>query len=232
MFNKKPILKYESAIKSYPNSIQTATSKIPEWYKKIPKWQNNEITDTRKGMKPSVKACPPFLDALSCGYIVTLPFDLYVDKVNESPYVMWKDPAFYVDWRERPADGNVVPAGHYPMEYTWKTFTSWEVPKGYSMLVTHPLNRHDLPFTTLSGIIDGGFALPSNGSIPFYIKKDFIGLIEQGTPIMQIIPFKQEKWNLEQTEGLVQEGVLNAEASQLKFLGWYKQNIWNKKSYQ
>src|SRR5215475_8103617 len=29
-----------------------------------------------------------------------------------------------------------------------------EAPEGYAVLLTHPLNRVDLPFTTLTGIVD------------------------------------------------------------------------------
>ena len=31
---------------------------------------------------------------------------------------------------------------------------SIEAPEGYSLLFTHPVNRFDLPFTTLSGLVD------------------------------------------------------------------------------
>ena len=33
-------------------------------------------------------------------------------------------------------------------------FWTFEMPAGYSLLITHPFNRHDLPFVTLTGLVD------------------------------------------------------------------------------
>lgn len=232
MFRKKPLIKYQSAIQEYPNILSMAKTHIPEWYKKIPRWKNNKMFTLENGMAPTVKQCVPFMDALSCGYIVTLPYDLYVHNNNGSPYLVWRELEFPPKWREDVANENVVPAGHYSREYIWDPCVSIEVPEGYSMLLTHPLNRHDLPFTTLSGIIDGGFATPPHGSFPFYIKTGFDGVIEQGTPIMQIIPFKQDIWQSEQSKDLLKKGLSSNQQSSLKFTGWYKNTIWNRKDYQ
>ncbi len=118
------------------------------------------------------------------------------------------------------------------MEYTWNACVSFSVPKGYNMLVTHPLNRYDLPFTTLSGIIEGEYVVQPSGSFPFYIKHGFTGLIEQGTPIFQIIPFKTESWESQKIEGLSKIGTTNQKASNLVFNGWYKNKFWTRKEYK
>ena len=36
----------------------------------------------------------------------------------------------------------------------FNNFSTIELPPGYSLLVTHPINREDLPFTTLTGLVD------------------------------------------------------------------------------
>ena len=36
----------------------------------------------------------------------------------------------------------------------FNNFWTIETPPGYSMLITHPFNRPDLPFTTLTGLVD------------------------------------------------------------------------------
>ena len=99
------------------------------------------------------------------------------------------------------------------------------------MLVTHPINRFDLPFQTLSAVIDGGFTVAGDSNIPFFLKKGFVGVIPQGTPIAQVIPFKQGSWNSELESGLLQEGKLIGQRSHAVLYGWYKKTFWTKKQY-
>ncbi len=232
MFNKKNIFYYESARDTYPDVIQKTKSHIPEWYKKIHKWKNNEIFNLQKGFQATVKDCVPFLESLTTGYMLTLPYDVYIKNNNGKPYLTWKThsdetPAL----RAEVSDLNLVPAGHHAIEFTWRPNCSFIVPKKYNILLCHPLNRHDLPFTTLSGIIDGGFALPPFGNIPFYLKKDFEGIIPQGTPIAQLIPFRQERWTAKIKKGLLNEGKKNTQRTTAVLSGWYKQNIWSRKYF-
>jgi len=231
MFKKKPILQYESAIETYPNVITPAKNNIPEWYRKIPKWKNNEMFEIGKAFNFTVKHCIPFMDSLTVGYMIVLPNDLYVKNVHGVPYVTWKDTEFPPKWRDEVADLNLVPTGHYPMEYTWQTAVANLIPIGYSLLLTHPLNRHDLPFTTVSGVVDGGLVMGPTGAIPFYIKKDFEGIIPQGTPIAQLIPFRQENWSSKKTKGLLKKANENMIKTNSLIYGWYKKTFWIRKKY-
>ena len=231
MFRKKPVLQYESAVEVYPNIITPAKNHVPEWYKKIPKWENNEIFTIENGFQPTIKQCMPFLDCLTNGYMIVLSHDIYVKNNNGLPYLSWKKSEIPPTWRSNVADNNLVPFNHYPLEYLWHPNVAITLPLGYSMLFTHPLNRHDLPFTTLSGIIDGGLALASNGNIPFYIKKDFEGLIPQGTPIVQIIPFLQQDWTSKKINGLLKKGQQHDYKSISVISGWYKKTFWTRKKY-
>jgi hypothetical protein len=232
MFNKKPILKYEPQIPEYPDSIKPSRLLIPEWYKKIPKWKDNEVWTKEKGIGSTVKHCMPFMEALSVGYMITLPYDIYVKKTNDAPNLVWRDQVEYPPgFRDEPASQYLVPAGHLPIEFTWTSCVAFSFPVGYSALFTHPLNRHDLPFTTLSGVIDGGFVSHGQGNIPFFLKQNFEGFIEQGTPIIQIIPFKQDSWKSQKIDGLTKTGKSQGLSSNLKFSGWYKRNFWVRKDY-
>jgi hypothetical protein len=231
MFRKKAILKYESAIDVYPNIITPAKNHIPEWYKQIPRWKNNEIFDIDNGFNITVKHCMPFLDSLTTGYMIVLPNDLYVKNNNGSPFITWNGASFPPKSRNEVADSNLVPTGHHPTEFTWQTGVANTIPLGYSMLLTHPINRHDLPFTTLTGIVDGGLVMGPTGSIPFYIKNGFEGIIPQGTPIAQLIPFRQENWSSKITKELTKTANQhNIKTSSLIF-GWYKKTFWTRKKY-
>ena len=232
MFRKKPVLQYESAIKVYPNIITPAKNHVPEWYKKILKWKNNKIYSIEDGFHNSVKHCMPFFDSLSIGYLITLPYDLYVTVEQDHPVIAWpqkvKNPPHL---RTSIVDYSLVPENHFLLEFTWDLSVSFNVPKGYSMLITHPLNRNDLPFTTVSGVIDGGHTIYPHGNFPFYLKKGFEGIIKQGTPVAQIIPFYQEGWKLKNKKGLVEIALRNSEKSGLIIYGWYKKTFWTRKKY-
>ena len=231
MFRKKPVLQYESAVDVYPNIITPAKNHVPEWYKKIPKWKNNEMFEVGKGFNITVKHCMPFLDSLTAGYMIVLSHDVYVKNNDGIPYLTWKRTKFPPSWRSDVADSTIVPFNHYPLEYLWHSGVASTIPLGYSMLFTHPLNRHDLPFTTLSGIIDGGLALQPTGNIPFYIKKDFEGLIPQGTPIVQIIPFLQQDWTSKKVNKLLKKSQQHDDESFSVIFGWYKKTFWTRKKY-
>lgn len=233
MFKKTPILKYESSMKEYENSIIPSKKVIPDWYKKIPQWKNNVFFDMKNGLNPTVKQCLPFMDSLTVGYVITLPYDVFVKNDNGQPILAWTNavdnpPSI----RKDIADINVVPAGHHPIEFVWDYNVAYSFPKGYSAIFTHPLNRHDLPFTTVSGIIDGGLVMSPHGNAPFYIKEGFEGIIPQGTPIAQLIPFRQEKWKSKKTPGLAEIGLLHSKKAVIIFGGWYKKNFWVRKSYE
>jgi hypothetical protein len=233
MFRKKPILEYQSLLDYYPNIITPAKNHIPEWYKKIPKWHNDELFSVGQGFNHSIKQCMPFLDTLTSGYVITLPFDIYVKNNNGEPYLTWKDTfdKYAPSWRQHIADSNLIPIACFPMEYTWKFNCSFKIPKKYSLLLTHPINRHDLPFITLSGIIDGGFALQNDGNAPFYIKKDFEGVIPKGTPIAQLIPFLNQNWLSKNKKNLIKKSNITAMMSNSVIFGWYKKTFWVRKKY-
>ena len=231
MFRKKPVLQYESAVEVYPNIITPAKNHVPEWYKKIPKWKNNEMFEVGKGFNVTVKQCMPFLDSLTSGYMIVLPNDLYVKNNNGSPFITWNLAEFPPKSRDNSVDLNLVPTGHSPTEFVWQTGVANTIPLGYSVLITHPINRHDLPFTTLTGIVDGGLIMQPTGNIPFYIKEGFEGIIPQGTPIAQLIPFLQENWSSKKTKGLVILSNQDKFKSSSLISGWYKKTFWTRKKY-
>jgi hypothetical protein len=232
MFKKKPILQYESAIELYPNIITPAKNHIPEWYKKIPKWKNNELFNIEKGFGHTVKQCMPFLDSFTTGYMIVLPHDLYIKNNHGIPLLTYRNGIEYPpETRPEVADLNLIPSGCFPAEYSWLTGVANTIPIGYSLLLTHPLNRHDLPFVTLSGVVDGGLIMSPEGRIPFYIKQGFEGIIPQGTPIAQIVPFYQQNWFSKITKGLVKNSKKHNKSGSQFINGWYKKTFWTRKKY-
>lgn len=166
---------------------------VPEWYKNAEKYYKQDGKEIA-----GLKTCMPFLDALTIGYALVTPVDITVSKTQaEELSVTWdKTLIDYPVINERKGlTGHTIPrpAGHEENHLIWNSQWGWKVPKGYSVVVTHPLNRYDLPFTTLSGVVDSdGFI--GWGNIPFFIRKGFTGVIPAGTPFAQLIPYKRDKW--------------------------------------
>ena len=60
----------------YPKPSSTF---IPEWYKSMDSYINgNKIPPTDGGTASTIKRCMPVFDAISAGYIITLPVDVDV----------------------------------------------------------------------------------------------------------------------------------------------------------
>ena len=213
---------------------QSAKNVLPEWYKQIPKFRNNEkkprITPSGTS-NATVKACMPFFDTFLTGYTATLWQDLDVSYEGGSPLLAWRtEPAIAEGRGPNPHATFPIPLGCVNWEFVWKTPIMAQTPPGYDLLITHPLNRYDLPFTTLSGIVAG--EMLAEGRLPFYLKEGFEGIIKKGTPIFQIIPIKRESWISEKDPSLSVQNARFKHDSLSTISGWYKNNIWKRKDYR
>jgi hypothetical protein len=227
--SKTQVIKYA---KKYPwtsNSLISSKTNVPTWYKDI---QPPNTTVTSLPIDKNVKSCIPFLDAFTIGYQIPLWADLAVEKTNEGTRFTWNTPEVEVIGERPPsmAPGLPIPVGYSPAHYIWKMPNFIETPLNYSIIVTHPFNRADLPFLTLTGVVDSD-SIMWNGNIPFFIKEDFEGVIPMGTPIAQVIPFKREEWTSKEDSSLVARGSLKNKAADLISIGYYKKFMWKKKSY-
>ena len=221
-------LKHEP-IKEYFPEIRPTKSVVPRWYKTSPKHIGDKPTflPTKNN---TLKMCTPFLDAMTSGYVITLAGDLIISKSEDgSVNITWGRDDLLVS-RDMASLGHLpIPDGYEKEHFAWINPTTLTIPRGYSMLLTHPLNRYELPFLTLSGIVDD-FEMHS-GFVPFFLKKDFEGILPQGTPIAQLILFKRDNWKLEREEGLSKRAQMNAARGLLVQSGWYRKFIWKKKNY-
>lgn len=179
----------------------TSVSKLPEWYKKLTPYfdgRNKQKTYPNVTKNITIKRCNPFGDALGAGYFILLDQDIEVEKDGDSHSFVWltggEDTiAFH---SENQIDSAMIPQGFSTQPYKFKNRWAIETPKGYSVLITHPLNRGELPFYTLSGIVDTD-KYTQVVELPFLLRSDFEGILEAGTPIAQVIPIKRESWKKE-----------------------------------
>jgi hypothetical protein len=226
---RRNILKFESLRPDFPDVIVPTRKNIPQWYKDADLWVDNQIGIDNHGLK----ACSPFLDALTIGYTFVTTDDILVtmDPLG-APIIRWRNGGTMLINDRDPDSAKTlpIPPGCNPLHFTWKPQGVIEIPKGYSAIFTQPFNRTDLPFVTLTGVVDS--ITLASGAVPFFLKEGFTGIIPQGTPFIQIIPFKREDWKAENVKGLIEKAELLTKKSRSLLKGWYKQNVWEKKNYQ
>ena len=215
-------IKFIAGTKDITNSVnfpEPSKRFIPDWYKNIP-GKKNII---------NVKKCVPFLDAMTYGYVQTTWTDIHINKNNEDIDIFFDHNVKILNYREK--SDMPIKDEFYDIEFIWQRPWSIVLPKGYSGLITHPLNRIDLPFYTLSGIIDFDKSIHTTiGNIPFYIKRGFTGTIPTGTPMFQIIPIKRDTWMSEKEDYDKKFWELkNNEKSKIN--DFYKKKIWQKKIF-
>ena len=204
---------------------------LPNWYKCMDLYVDKEASGIEKH-ELTLKSCQPFLDSISSGYYILLNSDVVVslDK-NGNHVIEWKTDTEIVSTHlESQVKGIDISNEYRKFPFKWNNFFVIKTPKNYSTLFTHPLGINDLPFYSLPGVVDTDkFNLPIN--FPFFIKKDFQGIIKRGTPIIQVIPFKRDAWYMEM--GKIDE---NIEAKQTIFLSniknYYKNFFWSRKEYR
>jgi hypothetical protein len=67
-----------------------------------------------------------------------------------------------------------------------------------------------------------------------YIEKDFKGVIERGTPLVQVIPFKREKYEMEIVDIQTSAKIINKQRVSVRsrFKNFYRDNLREKKEYK
>lgn len=175
-----------------------AAEGLPGWLRAMPA----EAPVAGVGPVRTLKHCPPFLDAMRAGFLMPLAADLTAD-----------DDGLSWDWSPPPAALGLVtrsPVGfHHPEQAAgvvgdpervivkFANFWTITTPPGWSVLVTHPANRLDLPFRTLTGIVDAD--LYGDGLIHFpalWTDPAFRGLLPAGTPVAQVVPVPRAAWTM------------------------------------
>lgn len=171
---------------------------LPSWIKEMPQ---SAFSPVVSGEDDTVKRCPPFIDAMTNGFLIPLVCDVRVEN-GEFTWDSDLPPSRLVSYARSPIgfhDGSQV-SGTPLFEsdrFIIKFHNLWtiEAPVGYSVFFTHPVNRFDLPFTTLTGMVDcdryhdGWINFPAH-----WRDANFSGVLPKGTPVAQCFPVKRETW--------------------------------------
>lgn len=174
---------------------------LPDWLKRMP--MNATAEDFEAEVK-TVKQCPPFVDAMGFGFMMPLPCD-----------ISYRAGEFSWDWTELPAglprhtvraplsfhpNAQVVDSPLFePDSLLIKFMNFWtiELEAGYSLLVTHPINRPDLPFRSVTGLVDADVYTDNYVHFPAaWVDRDYDGVLPKGTPVAQCIAVPRQSAEL------------------------------------
>jgi hypothetical protein len=180
-----------------PQPIPAAQG-LPAWLKAMPAEAFNAIAGAEED---TVKRCPPFLDAMSAGFLIPLMCDVTVadgqlswdiDLPASEAVAFPRSPLGFHD----PGQVTGTPlfdADQFPIKF--HNLWTIEAPEGCAVLFTHPFNRFDLPFTTLTGMVDCDRYHDAWIHFPaVWRDAGFSGVLPRGTPIAQCIAVRREAW--------------------------------------
>jgi hypothetical protein len=211
---------------------------IPEWYKNMPLYLPGEnkpglATNSNKASNLTMKGCTPFLDALTHGYMYYLSADIEVRKNSEGVVFRWRPEGnLLTEHTPDQHPGLPSPVGGDNFVLKWSFPFSITTPKGYSCFFTHPLNRDDLPFRTLSGVVDtDNYHLPVQFPFHYISNEEGVTIIKKGTPLCQIIPFKRDEWKLEVKEFNKNTHEKRRFEHSRQIIRSYKTQYWDRKKF-
>jgi hypothetical protein len=176
-----------------------AVQGLPDWFKAL---SQRAFNPSMGGQSYTVKKCPPFVDAMTYGFLIPLASDLevrdgefswnfeapegVVSDYSDSSPIDFHDPSQIAGTPFFDEDQFII---------KFNNFWTIEAPNGYSLLFTHPANRAELPITKLTGMddCDAFYQNPVNFPARWH-NPDFNGVLKKGTPIAQCFPVKRESW--------------------------------------
>lgn len=174
---------------------EPAKAHLPAWFKRLPPINKDKVSPTDNGL--TVKRCMPFLDAMTSGWIIRLAATvrLEISEGGKTVNAGWDfDKVMVSNHNAYQIAGNPLePRPPSKFHNYWTVVT----PPGWSCLFVHPLNRDHEVFRVLSGIVETD-SYASLIHFPFVATaSDGIYVLEKGTPLVQVIPFKRDTTDIE-----------------------------------
>tara|TARA_X000000368_G_C23056752_1_gene724268 strand:+ start:2055 stop:2768 length:714 start_codon:yes stop_codon:yes gene_type:complete len=184
-----------------------ASKERPDWYNKLGGWLGEPMTSP-----PTVKKCMPIYDHITSGYIIYNPVEMEIHSgIRPSNSGEEEITAFqrrFPDaWEnQEPQEGHMheqcpihVNEDERRDYITFSVPWRIETPPGYSCLIQPPYYQFEKRFTLFPGIVDTDVIdVPwSNWPGHMNTKAGEKVIIPPGTPIMQVLPFKRDEWEME-----------------------------------
>ncbi len=204
---------------------------MPEWYKKLEMRLHPGLDSG------TIKRCPPFLDAMTVGWIIPLVADVELKSNHDCTGIdySWQfNKPMIENHNADQVTSDKSPAPHHglpPMK--WMNWWAIKCPPGYSLLFVPPLNRPDPRFSCFSGLVDAdGYFEFIN--FPFvWTDPNFHGIIEAGTPLVQVIPIKRntlfKDYEVKAFSEKDHKALRDTRRRRQSHISHYRDSVWEKK---
>ncbi len=173
-----------------------AKAALPEWLRRMAPRVPSAV---HQRPVRTLKQCPPFVDAMAHGFMILLPCDVTVH--DEQFSWDWSLPPLAIDDHPRAPLSFHVPeqlagsplGGAQRAALKFNSFWTIELEAGWSLMAVHPINRADLPFRLVTGLVDADRFTDIGINFPaLWTDPDFRGVLPRGTPIAQCYPVARE----------------------------------------
>lgn len=238
MINIQFVPKYRQFKNIFPSPV-SVQSAIPEWWKKQEAYFEGNQTPQSGNMLLTVKKCQAVFDAMTYGYYLKLPMDIYIDATGDT--LLFQMPEALKEFQQMIMSNHLkeqISQYQIPEYYhsdVVRIHPMWliKTDPGYSSLFISPMHNNECALKAIPGVIDTD-TYPSDGFLSFFVPKGFKGTIKQGTPFVQVIPFKREEWQSSILDDRNTD-MMNA-ANQLSvrsvFQNGYRVKKWFKKTFK
>lgn len=235
-----------------------ASKFMPTWYKEQHAYSADEskthvwLKDTiRPSFSPTIKKCIPFRESMTAGYIIPFPYDIAVKCIidedsGDSVVGVHAGVSNIGDMDPISFHSKVQTSKHpywqekWAPEKAYKFINPWVIktPPGVSCMFLHPQHQGISKWEILSGVVDTD-TYQTNVLFPALLKvkpgDEFI--IEAGSPMAQVIPFKRDKWSHSVSHIMTKDQTIEFKKADSKIEGTigrgrYKTWFWKKKEYK
>jgi hypothetical protein len=234
-FKARSKTEFDVQLKPYP-----AVKQLPKWFLDSsphsirPDLPNDgKLHFRNRDANNTYKKCVPLLDGMSSGYIIPLWADVMIEQNDGFPEIYWKTQLDIFSLHGQPSREIPAPIGYQQVVYKYHNCWIPQTPKGYSCLITSPFGYNDLPLKAIPAIVDTDSSTLEL-VFPMWVKEGFEGIVEKGTPMVQIIPFKRDDWN--STFNYYENGEYHSIIEEKNFnstmVGHYLKNHHSKKKFK
>jgi hypothetical protein len=231
-----------SIINDFSKKPQPVKNDMPKWWKESENYLKDEaLNNIPTRSLGTIKACPAIIDFLTYGYVLFFPTDIYIDATKDKIEWMYTDInsgigdldfSNYIIYH----DGDTGLLSKYNKDGFHKdvlkvnSFWGIKTDPGYSVFITNPQHRHDLPFRSFSAIVDTD-VFPARFQYPLIFKKGFSGVIKAGTPLVQVMPFKREDFVAQEVDFNIEDLDYQVNTIKLFFTSAYRKLYWKRKKF-
>ena len=214
--------------------VKPAKEFIPAWYRNLQReWSYMKEEDHSWNTIPyrdnSVKKCPTVKDIMFSGYIIPLWLDLRIDYTVQTGLNWYNKHANEetITYHEPNAIGS-MPINDNSFNTALKFTNPWDIitPPGWSVLIMSPWYHRHWEIEIMPSIVETDSYHQMN--IPFLYHGQGERTFRQGTPLIQVIPFRRDAFDtlgfqsrvMDEDEKLYYDKSRQAERT--KQNGWYR----------